>query len=123
MRSLLRALFRLPVVEDLWGGEGLPFTATLAAFVLGFVMSPDEAAIGFYEATAQIIPVLLLLLAVELRFLDVPIDELVRRLDEREATAASARISRPELERWLPLFEPPDAAELALFDPAMDPDA
>lgn len=61
--------------------------------------------------------------AVELRFLDVPIDELVRRLDEREATAASARISRPELERWLPLFEPPDAAELALFDPAMDPDA
>ena len=59
---------------------------------------------------------------VELRFLDVPVDELVRRLDEREATSASARISRAELERWLPLFEPPDAAELALFDPPMDPD-
>ena len=61
--------------------------------------------------------------AVELRFLDVPIDELVRRLDAREATPASARISRAELERWLPLFEPPDAEELALFDPPMDPDA
>src|SRR6478609_8093185 len=60
---------------------------------------------------------------VELRFLDVPVDELVRRLDEREATSASARISRAELERWLPLFEPPDAAELALFDPPMDQDA
>ena len=59
--------------------------------------------------------------AVELRFLDVPIDELVRRLDEREGTSASARISRAELELWLPLFEPPDAEELALFDPPMDP--
>ena len=69
MRSLRRALFRLPVVEALWRADGLPFAATLAAFVVGFVMSPDEAAIGFYDATSQIIPVLLLVLAVELRFL------------------------------------------------------
>ena len=32
---------------------------------------------------------------VELRFLDVPIDELVRRLDEREATSASAGSRAP----------------------------
>ncbi len=59
--------------------------------------------------------------AVELRFLDVPLDELVRRLDAREATPESGRISRAELERWLPLFEPPDAAEIASFDPPIDP--
>jgi hypothetical protein len=33
------------------------------------VISPAEAAMGFYDATAQIVPVLLLVLAVELRFL------------------------------------------------------
>ena len=72
MRSLLRSLVApFPVVGGLWGAEGLPFAATLAAFVLGFVMSPAEAAMGFYDAAAQIIPVLLLVLAVELRFLQL----------------------------------------------------
>jgi predicted kinase len=60
--------------------------------------------------------------SVELRFLDVPVDGLVRRLDEREATVDSARISRAQLERWMPRFERPDAAELAMFDPPIDPD-
>jgi hypothetical protein len=69
MRSLIRALAIRPVVEGLWAAEGLPFAATLAAFVAGFVLSPREAAMGFYDATSQIIPVLLLVLAVELRFL------------------------------------------------------
>jgi hypothetical protein len=37
-------------------------------------------------------------------------------------TVGSARISRAQLERWMPLFERPDAAELVLFDPPIDPD-
>lgn len=69
MRPRLRPLALRPLVDGLRGADGLPFAATLAAFVAGFVMSPAEAAMGFYDATAQIIPVLLLVLAVELRFL------------------------------------------------------
>ncbi len=48
--------------------EGLPFAATVIAFVAGVALSPSEADLGFYEAAAQIIPVLLLVLAVELGF-------------------------------------------------------
>ena len=57
---------------------------------------------------------------VELRFLDVPIEELVRRLESRNAQPGNVRITRSMLEEYAALFETPDAAELALFDPIRD---
>ncbi len=56
---------------------------------------------------------------VELHFLDVPVDELWRRIEARnvEPPWDSAPISRAHLDEWADLFEAPDAAELALFDP------
>ena len=58
---------------------------------------------------------------VELRFLDVPVDELSARLDRRnvELPAGTARIERGQLLAWVPRFEPPDADELARFDAPM----
>ncbi len=56
---------------------------------------------------------------VELRYLDVPLDELWRRVERRNATGAwpAAPITRAQLEEWAGYFEAPDAAEMALFDP------
>ena len=56
--------------------------------------------------------------AVELRYLEAPVDELWRRLEirNREGTPGTAPIERADLERWAQRFEAPDAAELALFD-------
>ena len=56
---------------------------------------------------------------VELHFLDVPADELWRRIDARNSRPPwdSHPIRRADLDGWLPLFEAPDAAEQALFDP------
>ncbi len=56
--------------------------------------------------------------AVELRALDVPLDELWRRLERRNAEGgwATVPISREALAGWATFFQPPDAAELALFD-------
>ena len=58
--------------------------------------------------------------AVELRYLDVDRDELWRRLALRNETPGPAwtRIERSSLDEWWLLFEPPDADELARFDPA-----
>ncbi|MGI5240794.1 AAA family ATPase [Dactylosporangium sp. CA-139066] len=51
--------------------------------------------------------------SVQLHYLDVPLDELARRL----AARADARpITRAMLDEHAPLFEAPDAGELALFD-------
>jgi predicted kinase len=61
---------------------------------------------------------------VELRYLDVPLDELWRRIARRNADPSwsTAPITRELLESWANAFEPPDAAELALFDaPRPDP--
>ncbi len=58
--------------------------------------------------------------AVELHFLDEPPDELERRL-ERRPPNGSARVTRLQLEQWLSQFEPPDHAELALFDQPLRP--
>ena len=57
--------------------------------------------------------------AVELRFLDAPVDELWRRVASRDATLPPGAyvIGRHELEEWATWIEPPDAAELAQFDP------
>jgi predicted kinase len=55
---------------------------------------------------------------VELHYLDVPIDALWRRIDQRNAEPPwdSYPISRAHLDGWAASFEAPDAAELALFD-------
>jgi predicted kinase len=55
---------------------------------------------------------------VELHFLDVPPDELWQRIDARNSQPPwdRAPIRRADLDGWLPRFQPPDAAELALFD-------
>jgi predicted kinase len=56
---------------------------------------------------------------VELHYLDVPTDELWRRIDARNSRPPwdSYPISRAHLEEWAASFQAPDAAELALFDP------
>jgi predicted kinase len=56
--------------------------------------------------------------AVELHYLEAPIDELWRRLETRNerAVPGTVPIKREDLERWALQFEAPDAAEQALFD-------
>lgn len=56
---------------------------------------------------------------VELHYLDVPADELWRRIQARNSEPPwdSYPIRRADLDGWLRLFQAPDAAELALFDP------
>jgi predicted kinase len=56
---------------------------------------------------------------VELHYLEVPTDELWRRIDARNALPPwdSHPISRSHLDEWAAFFQAPDAAELALFDP------
>ena len=56
---------------------------------------------------------------VELHYLDVPSDELWRRIEARNSQPPwdSHPIRRADLDRWLRQFQAPDAAELALFDP------
>ena len=56
--------------------------------------------------------------AVELRYLEAPVDELWRRLEIRneEGRPGTAPIKREDLEKWSRQFEAPDATELALFD-------
>jgi predicted kinase len=58
--------------------------------------------------------------AVELHYLEAPVDELWRRLEVRNERAlpGTAPIEREKLERWAQQFQAPDAAELALFDEA-----
>lgn len=56
---------------------------------------------------------------VELHYLDVPAEELWRRIDARNSQPPwdSEPIRRDDLDRWVRAFQAPDAAELALFDP------
>jgi predicted kinase len=60
--------------------------------------------------------------AVELHYLDVPTEELWRRVEARNSEPPWDRhpISRAHLDEWVASFEAPDAGELALFDPAPD---
>lgn len=55
--------------------------------------------------------------AVELRFLDVPYDELVRRVAARHGAGGIA-ITESHMERYRAIFEPPTEEELRLYDPA-----
>ncbi|MEX2032240.1 MAG: AAA family ATPase [Dehalococcoidia bacterium] len=59
---------------------------------------------------------------VELHYLDVPTDELWRRIEARnsEPPWVSAPIRRADLDEWVATFQVPDAGELALFDPPPD---
>jgi len=59
---------------------------------------------------------------VELHFLDVPVDEVWRRIEARNSEPPwdSAPISRAHLDQWAAQFQAPDADELALFDPPPD---
>jgi len=59
--------------------------------------------------------------AVELRFLDVPYAELVRRVLDRHANGGLA-ITESHMERWRDIFQPPTDQELSLFDPPLEPD-
>src|SRR5262249_13930186 len=54
---------------------------------------------------------------VELHYVEVPIEELWRRIEARNADPpwASAPILRAHLDEWAQTFEAPDEAELALF--------
>jgi predicted kinase len=56
---------------------------------------------------------------VELHYLDVPVDELWRRIDARNASPSwvDTPISLADLKGWSRQFEAPDADDLALFDP------
>jgi predicted kinase len=59
--------------------------------------------------------------AVELRFLDASPSELWRRIEvrDRERTQASRALTLEDVERWAAQIEPPDADELALYDPPL----
>jgi predicted kinase len=59
---------------------------------------------------------------VELHYLDVPTDVLWRRIQARNSQSPwdSYPIRRADLDGWLLLFQAPDAAEMALFDPPPD---
>ncbi|MGP3958936.1 AAA family ATPase [Nonomuraea sp. 3N208] len=56
--------------------------------------------------------------AVELRYLSVPLEELHRRLQSRNAAGdwGTAPITRDMLDHWATLFEPPTPEELARYD-------
>jgi predicted kinase len=56
---------------------------------------------------------------VELHYLEVPTDELWRRIESRNSAPPwqNEPISRADLDEWLGVFQAPSADELALFDP------
>ena len=58
--------------------------------------------------------------AVELRFLDVPYEELVRRVVDRTASGGIP-ITADHMERYRGMFQPPTDEELSLFDPPLEP--
>jgi predicted kinase len=60
---------------------------------------------------------------VELHYLEVPIEELWRRVDERNAQPPwdVRPIRRVDLDGWHAQFQAPDADELARFDRPPDP--
>jgi predicted kinase len=57
--------------------------------------------------------------SVELRYVTAPVDELWRRIVERdlEGRWGSRPITRVELEEWSEAYEPPSEEELAGYDP------
>jgi predicted kinase len=58
---------------------------------------------------------------VELRYLAVPLDELCRRVEHRD-TPGTVPLTREQIEEYVTMFQPPDDAELAMFDQPEDAD-
>jgi predicted kinase len=59
---------------------------------------------------------------IELHYLDVPVEELWRRIEARnsEPPWRDHPICHADFDEWLSLFQAPDAAELALYDSPSD---
>ena len=57
--------------------------------------------------------------AVELRYLDASLEELIERAERRSASGewTASPMTRAHFERWAQVFEPPDEEEMRLFDP------
>src|SRR5271165_6519535 len=55
---------------------------------------------------------------VELHYLDVPLEDLIERAERRNASGewTASPMTRGHFETWASIFQPPDAAELLLFD-------
>lgn len=55
---------------------------------------------------------------VELHYLDLPLEELIARVERRQATGewSASPITRAHMEQWARTFEPPTEEEIALFD-------
>jgi len=56
---------------------------------------------------------------VELRYVSAAIDELRRRIERRdlEGRWGSRSITRPELEEWSRIYQPPTDEEMTTYDP------
>jgi len=56
--------------------------------------------------------------AVELHFLDAPLEELIERADRRTASGewTAAPMTRAHFETWATVFQPPGEEEILLFD-------
>jgi predicted kinase len=55
---------------------------------------------------------------VELRYLEVPLEELIERAERRNTSGewTASPMTRAHFEKWATVFEPPDEAEMRLFD-------
>jgi predicted kinase len=61
---------------------------------------------------------------VELHYLHAPLEELIARAEQRNASAewTASPIARAHLEQWATTFQPPDEEEFLLFDePVQEP--
>jgi predicted kinase len=58
---------------------------------------------------------------VELHYVDVPVEELWRRIEVRNSAPPwdQKPIRRHELDKWAAIFQAPDTEELAAFDPVV----
>ena len=59
---------------------------------------------------------------VELHYLDVPLEELMARVERRTASGewTASPITRAHFEQWAAIFQAPDEEELLLFDEPVD---
>jgi predicted kinase len=55
---------------------------------------------------------------VELHYLETPLEELIERAERRNASGewTASPITRAHFEEWAAIFQPPDEAEMLLFD-------
>jgi hypothetical protein len=78
-----------------WGPQGWTVAFPLGAMFIGYTGSPAEATLSFYATAAQIIPVLLLVLAVEFQFFSYRAIPLPQELGtDRQATRLAIRLNR-----------------------------